>query len=209
MSIDGPRKKQKTSPAAGSPDNPDSPAEVEEPLTLATTTENVVPPDVSAPAEESIPGPSNKPFTQTEEEPVSLASECPVQSEATTSKLPLYCLCKEEPQKSPDSDFIGCSKQHFCLSKLERLATLKRPGGDWFHYYCVGLDSIPSKISKWFCPMCKAKMKQTQPTTKTLLSRELGKHDLKLMNFSIFKGEDNTRVILPWFPIFGSRSMEG
>ena len=113
-----------------------------------------------------------------------------MQSEATISKLALYCLCKEEPNKSPDSVVIGCSKQRFCHSKLERLATLKRPGGDWFHYYCVGLDSVPSKNIKWFCPMCKAKMKQSQPTTKALLSRELSKHDLKLMNFSIFRGKD-------------------
>ena len=161
LSIDDPRKKKTTS-TVESP--PDSPAEVDDPLPVTTTKENGIPPDVSSPA-----------FTH------------PEQSE-TISMPPLLCSCKEEEGKSPDSVFVGCSRQKYCLSKLERLATLKRTGGDWFHYYCVGLNGIPPKKAKWFCPLCKAKfIKQSKTGTRTLLSRELDKHDFTMMKFTVLK----------------------
>ena len=162
LSIFGPKKKKKISSVSSSPE---SLAEVgRDPLPVTTTKENGIPPDVSSPA-----------FTH------------PEQSE-TISMPPLLCSCKEEEGKSPDSVFVGCSKQKNCLSKLERLATLKRTGGDWFHYYCVGLDGIPPKIAKWFCPLCKAKfIKQSKTSTRTLLSRELDKHDFKMMKFTVLK----------------------
>lgn len=56
---------------------------------------------------------------------------------------PRYCLCGDVSWGT----MIACDNEDSCEK-------------EWFHLACVGLDDLPPRRTKWFCPDCRKKLKQ-------------------------------------------------
>lgn len=58
-----------------------------------------------------------------------------------------YCLCDNISYGT----MIACDNEDNCDK-------------EWFHLECVGLDGMPPRRTKWYCPDCRKKLKQGQNT---------------------------------------------
>lgn len=55
---------------------------------------------------------------------------------------PRYCLCN----RVSFGTMIQCDNVDNCKQ-------------EWFHLECVGLDNIPARTTKWYCPDCRKLLK--------------------------------------------------
>ena len=126
---------------------------------------------------------------------ISANQPCSSGSSIEISDTRIYCICKEKPGVSPDSDFIGCSRNRFCISRKERLNDMNVLGGDWFHKRCIGMKQVPSK--NWFCNKCKLnKNTNKKVTLRSLLITELLKMNKKI---KVLKGISNENSLIGCF----------
>lgn len=68
---------------------------------------------------------------------------------------PRYCLCN----RVSFGTMIGCENNDvsssflFCLAR--NVLTRFKCEKEWFHLECVGLNEIPPRTTKWYCPDCR------------------------------------------------------
>ncbi len=55
---------------------------------------------------------------------------------------PRYCLCGDVSWGT----MIACDNEDACDK-------------EWFHLSCVGLDELPPRRTKWYCPDCRKKLR--------------------------------------------------
>lgn len=73
---------------------------------------------------------------------------------------PTYCLCN----RVSFGTMIACENDEVCYSLLPAfdwfwiLLTLLQCDREWFHLECVGLEEIPPRRAKWYCPECRKKL---------------------------------------------------
>ena len=75
---------------------------------------------------------------------MSIAPEPPIpeEYEYIDPDEPRYCLCGDVSWGT----MIGCDNEDSCEK-------------EWFHLSCVGLDDLPPRRTKWYCPDCRRKLK--------------------------------------------------
>ncbi|SCV25583.1 uncharacterized protein FFB14_00476 [Fusarium fujikuroi] len=54
---------------------------------------------------------------------------------------PRYCLCN----RVSFGTMIACENADYCKQ-------------EWFHLECVGLEEVPARTTKWYCPECRIKL---------------------------------------------------
>ncbi|EGU85841.1 hypothetical protein FOXB_03689 [Fusarium oxysporum f. sp. conglutinans Fo5176] len=54
---------------------------------------------------------------------------------------PKYCLCN----RVSFGTMIACENADYCKQ-------------EWFHLECVGLEEVPARTTKWYCPECRIKL---------------------------------------------------
>ena len=67
---------------------------------------------------------------------------------------PRYCLCN----RVSFGTMIGCENNDVSLSFLfliKKMLISIKCEKEWFHLECVGLDEIPPRTTKWYCPDCR------------------------------------------------------
>jgi hypothetical protein len=67
---------------------------------------------------------------------------------------PRYCLCN----RVSFGTMIGCENHDVSLSFLfliRKMLTSIKCEKEWFHLECVGLEEIPPRTTKWYCPDCR------------------------------------------------------
>lgn len=87
---------------------------------------------------------ANKPATSSD--PVVPESALPPE-EYIDPDEPRYCICGDVSWGT----MIACDNEESCEK-------------EWFHLACVGLDDLPPRRTKWFCPDCRKRLKQGQNT---------------------------------------------
>jgi len=72
---------------------------------------------------------------------------------------PRYCLCN----RVSFGTMIGCENGKVCVSPTSVDFCVANPSEkcetEWFHLECVGLQEVPPRTTKWYCPDCRKKLK--------------------------------------------------
>jgi hypothetical protein len=71
---------------------------------------------------------------------LSLAGQ--VEEDETDPSEPRYCVCDDISWGT----MIACDNEDTCDK-------------EWFHLSCIGLDDLPPRRTKWYCPDCRKKLK--------------------------------------------------
>jgi hypothetical protein len=71
---------------------------------------------------------------------LSLAGQ--VDEEEPDPSEPRYCVCDDISWGT----MIACDNEASCEK-------------EWFHLSCIGLDDLPPRRTKWYCPDCRKKLK--------------------------------------------------
>jgi len=67
---------------------------------------------------------------------------------------PRYCLCN----RVSFGTMIGCENNDVSSSGpfwMKKILTRLKCEKEWFHLECVGLNEIPPRTTKWYCPDCR------------------------------------------------------
>jgi hypothetical protein len=86
-----------------------------------------------------------------------------------------YCLCNRvsfgtmiqcdnvDVSSSLSHETHDCSRRRTGITATRRRAELTMPPiqceKEWFHLECVGLEEIPARTTKWYCPDCRVLLK--------------------------------------------------
>lgn len=85
---------------------------------------------------------SNKVATPTTTTAPPLSSGGLLEEELIDPSEPRYCVCGDVSWGT----MIACDNEDQCEK-------------EWFHLSCVGLDDLPPRRTKWYCPDCRKKLK--------------------------------------------------
>ena len=105
--------------------------------------------------------------------PPSLSSNFLADSPRTASTL--FHLPIEEDE---DDDGISPDEPRYCLCGDVSWGTMIACDNEdcekeWFHLSCVGLDGLPPRRTKWYCPDCRKKLKMGV-ATNGLVGKNVG-----------------------------------
>jgi hypothetical protein len=93
----------------------------------------------SAPKKKAVP---SKPHTPTTASAPPLEPAPEEEQETIDPSEPRYCTCGDVSWGT----MIACDNEENCEK-------------EWFHLSCVGLEDLPPRRTKWYCPDCRKKLK--------------------------------------------------
>jgi hypothetical protein len=95
----------------------------------------------SAPKKKAVPSKPHTPTTASAP-PLEPAADDEQELETIDPSEPRYCTCGDVSWGT----MIACDNEENCEK-------------EWFHLSCVGLDDLPPRRTKWYCPDCRKKLK--------------------------------------------------
>jgi hypothetical protein len=102
--------------------------------------------------------PKKKSSTSHNQPKTPTTTEAPVEPEEYIDPdEPRYCVCGDVSWGT----MIACDNEDNCEK-------------EWFHLTCIGLEDLPPRRTKWYCPDCRKKLKLGMGTNG-LVGRQQGR----------------------------------
>jgi len=112
---------------------------------------------------------------------VSKRKAAPKKKGATSTAIPKTPTADQQSTLLPafDEEYVDPNEPRYCLCGDVSWGTMIACDSDdcekeWFHLTCVGLDELPPRRTKWYCPDCRKKLK-VGLDTNGLVGRQHGR----------------------------------